>query len=132
MKTCTRRGGASFEADFGSMMQFVSTLLLRADHLPTPPHPKLQELVPKLKAWKRKYSGMYIARVADRLADQIAKTESLDLAAVVQAQSQNLVCGYVGCGENRGLNACSRCKLQRYCSQPHQKKDWSWHKGICF
>ena len=113
------------------MLQFVSTTLLRSEHLPTPPHPRIQELVPKLKAWKRKYSGNFIARVSDRLADQIKSPESLDLGAVLSAQNQNLVCGYVGCEEKRDLNACARCKMQRYCGPEHQKRDWGFHKKIC-
>jgi hypothetical protein len=131
MKACSRMGGASFEADLGSMMQFLSTILMRSEHLPTPPHPRILELVPILKSWKRKYSGQFIARVSDRLATQIKDPETLDVASVREAQNQNLVCGYVACGEKSGLNACAKCKMQRYCSQEHQKKDWGFHKKIC-
>jgi hypothetical protein len=131
MKVCPRNGGSSFEAEFASLLQFVSTILLRKEHLPTPPHPRINELVPKLKAWKRKYSGQFIARVSERLADQIKSPESLDLGAVLNAQNGNLVCGYIQCEKKTDLNACARCKMQRYCSAEHQKKDWGFHKGIC-
>ncbi|TVY33613.1 hypothetical protein LSUB1_G007670 [Lachnellula subtilissima] len=126
MKACTRVGGASFEADFASMLQFVSTILLRKEHLPSPPHPQLQDLVPKLKAWKRKYGGQFIGRVSDRLADQIKSPDNADFAMVMSAQNQNLVCGFVGCEEKMNLNACARCKMQRYCRQAHQKSDWGF------
>lgn len=131
MKPCPRNGGSTFEAEFASMLQFVSTILLRSDHLPTPPHPRLNDLILLLKAWKRKYSGQFIARVADRLADQIKSPEHLNLEGLRTAQNQNLLCGYVRCGEKTGLNACARCKMQRYCTSEHQKKDWSFHKKIC-
>lgn len=133
MKACTRQGGASFEAELGSMLQFVSTLLLRKEHLPGAPHPlpQLQDLLPKLKAWKRKFGGLYIARVADRLADQIRSPDNADFAVVLSAQNENLVCGFVGCEEKRNLNACARCQMQRYCGQAHQKSDWGFHKKVC-
>jgi hypothetical protein len=131
MKACERRGGATFEADLGSMLQFVSTILLRKEYLEDPPHPRIQELVPRLKEWKKKYKAIYIGKVSDRLLDQIANPESLDLNMVRDAQLDQLVCGYVGCRNSKNLSSCGQCKLQRYCSQEHQKKDWGKHKKIC-
>jgi hypothetical protein len=133
MRACeaTRTGGMTFEADLGTLLQFVSTILLRKEFLPEPVHPRIQELVPKLRAWKRKYSGKFIGRVAERLADQIASPESLDLDAVKEAQGGNVVCGYASCGVKKELLVCGQCKVQRYCSTEHQKKDWKFHKKIC-
>jgi hypothetical protein len=133
MKACeaTRTGGMTFEADFGSLLQFVSTILLRREFLPEPVHPRILELVPKLKAWKKKYRGKFIGRVAERLAAQIESPESLDLDAVRESQAESVVCGYVGCAVKKELLACGQCKVQRYCSTEHQKKDWKFHKKIC-
>lgn len=129
MKPLERRGGATFEADFGSMLQFVSTILIREEHLPSPPHPRIQELIPKLKAWKKKYRGRYISKVSDRLIDQLEG--NVDLAMVRESQMGQLVCGYVGCTKSKNLSACGQCQLQRYCSTEHQKGDWKHHKTIC-
>ncbi|KJA27482.1 hypothetical protein HYPSUDRAFT_35381 [Hypholoma sublateritium FD-334 SS-4] len=34
------------------------------------------------------------------------------------------------CGKNTG-QICSKCKLVKYCSPEHQKKDWDEHKRVC-
>lgn len=92
MKACERVGGATFEADFGCMLQFISTLLLRSEHFPVnPPHPRLLELIPLLKVWKRTYKGRYLSKVSDRLIDQIEKPANPDHKVVLSIQ--NLKCG---------------------------------------
>lgn len=134
MKACTRIGGATFEADFGSILQFVSTLLLRkgpATENDEPIHPKINELVPKLRAWQRKYRGKYIGKVSERLAGQIENPDPNAVATVTENQNDSLVCGYILCGNKKDMLACGTCKIQRYCSQEHQKKDWKNHKHIC-
>ena len=134
MKACTRIGGATFDADLGSMLQFVSTLLLRkgpATANDESVHPRINELVPKLRAWQRKYRGKYIAKVSERLADQIENPDPEVVAAVTEGQNESLVCGYTLCGNKRDMLACGACKIQRYCCQEHQKKDWKNHKHIC-
>jgi len=135
MKACqsTRIGGATFEADFGSMLQFVSTLLLRKSLIvgnDDSVHPRIHELSPQLRAWKRKYRGQYIGKVSDRLADQIENPDR-DVEMVRAQQDAMTVCGYILCSNNRDMLACGNCKIQRYCSQEHQKKDWKNHKHIC-
>ena len=35
------------------------------------------------------------------------------------------------CGKTSELRACSRCKIQHYCSVECQKKDWTTHKKHC-
>lgn len=123
--------GARFEDDFGSILQFVSTMLLYPDQTEEPIHPRLNELVPILKGWKKKYSGVFIARVSDRLIPQIeGPTHPSVIAAMREQQAEMVVCGVQSCGK-RKLNACAQCKIQKYCSQEHQKKDWKYHKHIC-
>ena len=132
MKACSRNPAeTTFEADFGSMMQFVSTLLLYPENLPTPPHPRINELVPMLRGWSRKYMGGYIGTVSDRLADQIASPDPITSMIVRGAQVDQLLCGYSGCSKSTGMELCGACKLQRYCCTEHQKKDWKYHKHIC-
>jgi len=107
----------------------VSTLLLYPDHQAV--HPRLKELVPKLKAWSKKYKGKFIARVSDRLVMQMAM-DTTTISAMRSQQMESIVCGYTSCGKTgKDLTACSACRLQRYCSPEHQKKDWKYHKHIC-
>lgn len=76
MKACSRPPNEpTFESDFGSMMQFVSTIFLYSEHLPSPPHPQLSELVPKLRVWDRKYKGKFVGKVADRVAGPNSQPE---------------------------------------------------------
>jgi len=132
MKACSRNSSeTSFESDFGGMMQFLSTLLLYPEHLPTPPHPRLSELVPKLRGWKRKYKGGFVGRVAERLADQIESPDPVSSMMVRETQVSQLMCGYTGCSGSKDMELCGACKLQRYCCTEHQKKDWKYHKHIC-
>ncbi|KAH8651485.1 hypothetical protein BGZ60DRAFT_436535 [Tricladium varicosporioides] len=135
MKACqnTRMMGATFEADFGSMLQFVSTLLLRKQLVvgnSETVHPRIYELSTRLRAWKKKYPGQYIGRVSDRLADQIENSDP-NTVMVKEQQDAFTVCGYILCEKHKDMLACGNCKIQRYCSQEHQKKDWKNHKHIC-
>jgi hypothetical protein len=45
MKACSRVGGVTFEAALGSILQFLSTILLRSDQLPVTP------LIPVCRSW---------------------------------------------------------------------------------
>lgn len=130
MKACTWSSGTTWDAGLGSMLQFVSTILLWHDSQ-EPVHPRIKELVPKFKAWNRTYREKFISKVSDRLADQIASPEALDLGMVKASQKEHLVCGYILCGNKKDMNACGQCRIQRYCSTDHQKKDWKNHKKIC-
>lgn len=40
-------------------------------------------------------------------------------------------CHVKGCCIFTGLMKCARCKAVYYCSNEHQKKDWSSHKALC-
>lgn len=132
MRPCKRRMGARYEDDLGTVLQFLSTMLLYSDQSPDPFHPRLAELIPKLKEWKRKYSGIFIGKVSARLIPQIdGPTHPSTIAEMRKKQEETLVCGLKSCGKNKDLNACGQCKIQRYCSQEHQKKDWKYHKHIC-
>lgn len=135
MKACKPRPmGGTMEADLGLMLQFVSTVLMRSDHMPvSPPHPRMQELVPLLSGWKRTYRGKYISKVSERLANQIGQLDAFDstVAAAKELQNDNIVCGYLQCENKKDMNACGQCKLTRYCCVEHQKKDWGSHKKIC-
>jgi len=134
MRACNRVWGATFEDDFGSLLQFVSTLLLYPDHLPNPVHPRINELVPRLQNWKRTYRGSTvktISRASERLVTQIQGMDPTMIAGMRKFQKETLVCGSVGCGNQSDLTVCGTCKIQRYCSKEHQKKDWKYHKHIC-
>jgi hypothetical protein len=78
MKSAPRPGGrnfppATFDDEFGSLLQFLSTSLLYRAEMETI-HPRIDELIPKLRLWKRTYKNSTtktIARAADRLVEQI-------------------------------------------------------------
>lgn len=129
MKACERRMGARFEDDFGSMLQFVSTLMLYSSTL----SPRTQELVPRCKEWEGRYRGKFIQKVSQRLRGQIEEIDPFYVGMVKAMQKETLVCGVAECRvlEKEGLVACARCTMQRYCGGEHQKKDWKWHKAIC-
>lgn len=40
-------------------------------------------------------------------------------------------CGNIFGEEGKGLLACSRCKIRRYCGTDCQKEDWKIHKVVC-
>lgn len=72
-----------------------------------------------------------MGKVSDRLVDQIASPDPAMGMMVRGAQVNQLLCGYTGCGNSKDMELCGACKLQRYCSTEHQKKDWKYHKRIC-
>ncbi|KUJ10814.1 uncharacterized protein LY89DRAFT_689418 [Mollisia scopiformis] len=140
MKAVPRPGGANFPAatfddDFGSLLQFLSTVLLYIDD-PSSVHERFQDLIPKLRAWKREFRGSRvrtISNAADRLVGQIQGTDATMLKLIRGMQDSSLVCGVQSCGVRgaAGLTVCGTCKIQRYCGREHQKADWKFHKHIC-
>jgi len=138
MQACDRsvRGPfppGSFEADFGSLLQFLSTILLYPDHLETL-HPRIKELIPKLKIWKKKYKSSQIKTISNASSRLITQIQGMDRRLIAQMrdlQATSVVCGYETCGKSKDLTACAACKIQRYCGKEHQKKDWKYHKQIC-
>lgn len=134
MRACKRPALAppipapTFEDDFGSVLQFVSTMMLWKDYKTM--HPRFQELLPKLKEWKKKYKGIFIAKISDRIIEQFTMDPTLS-AAVKEMQRETLSCGIASCGDRQDLTVCGACKIQRYCGKEHQKKDWKYHKEIC-
>ena len=130
MKACTRSGGASFQADFGTMLQFVSTIMLYPDHLPNPLHPRINDLVPRLRGWKGEVRGTFIDTVASRLADQISNPDPTIIEMMRDMQGNFLVCGLISCTKKKDMMSCGKCKIQ-YCCVKHQKADWKVHKKIC-
>jgi hypothetical protein len=140
MKAVPRPGGAHFPAatfdeDFGSILQFLSTILLYRDEMETL-HPRIKELIPKLRIWKKTYRNSpvkTISNAADRLVDQIQGLDPKMIAMMRQMQEQKLVCGVSSCrvqGASQ-LTVCGVCRIQRYCGKEHQKMDWKYHKHIC-
>jgi hypothetical protein len=140
MKGVHRPGGAFFPAvtfddDFGSILQFLSTMLLYTDEMETL-HPRIKELVPKLRIWKRTYrhsSVRTISSAAERMVEQIEGMDPTMIAMVRGMQEQNLVCGISLCKVEgaKHLTVCGVCRIQRYCGREHQKMDWKYHKHIC-
>lgn len=140
MKSVQRPGGAHFPAatfddDFGSVLQFLSTMLLYRDEMAAL-HPRINELIPKLRVWKQTYrhsSVRTISRAAERLVDQIQGMDPTSIAMMRSMQDQALVCGVSSCrvGGASRLTACGGCRIQRYCGREHQKLDWKYHKHIC-
>lgn len=127
---------ASFEDEFGSLLQFLSTLLLHVNKM-TDMHPRIKELVPKLRTWKLAYkrSGVRtISNASDRLVQQIQGTMPRMMMQPVKAmQNKMLVCGVRTChiGGQDDTVVCSVCRIQRYCGPEHQKMDWKYHKKLC-
>ncbi|TVY68985.1 Protein CBFA2T3 [Lachnellula suecica] len=141
MKGAPRPGGAhfpaaTFEEDFGSVLQFLSTMLLYKDQIPLP-HPRIQELIPKLRTWKQTYrssSVKTISNASERLIQQIDGSMSPTMVAMMRSmQDESLVCGVASCGVQgrTDLTPCGGCKIQRYCGSEHQRADWKYHKHIC-
>lgn len=131
MIACERRWGGTFEADLGLLLQFLSTLLLRSESIDDSVIPRIQELLPILRGWQRKYRDKYIGKVSERLGDQIEKPDPATASLVKAGQNDYLVCGYILCGNKKDMNACASCRIQRYCNVDHQKADWKNHKKIC-
>lgn len=125
---------ATFDDEFGSILQFLSTLLLYTDEMETR-HPRINELVPRCRIWKREYKNSRvktISRAADRLVDQIQGMDQQMITMMRSMQEQSLVCGVASCRvTGAGMTACGGCRVQRYCGRDHQKADWKYHKHIC-
>lgn len=140
MKNVHRPGGAHFPAatfddDFGSLLQFLSTMLLYRDEMETL-HPRIEELIPKLRTWQHAYrhsSVRTISRAAERLVEQIQGMDPTMIAGVRGMQEQSLACGISSCRVEgaRHLTVCGECRIQRYCGKEHQKMDWKYHKHVC-
>ncbi|CAG8975801.1 hypothetical protein HYALB_00008242 [Hymenoscyphus albidus] len=118
MKKCDRKcpppfQPATFDSDFGTMLQLLSTIMLWSEGRTF--HPRVEDLIPKLRQWKKTYknsSVRTISNASERLVGQIEGTDP-EMA------------------EFTGLTACAACKIQRYCGKDHQKADWKYHKHIC-
>ncbi|KAE9373752.1 hypothetical protein N431DRAFT_438918 [Stipitochalara longipes BDJ] len=126
---------AKFDDDFGTLLQFVSTMLLyRAEMAGL--HPQIDELIPKLREWKRTYRNSPVKTIknaSERLVEQIQGMDLTMVAMMRRMQETSLVCGVTSCritGAER-LTVCNGCKIQRYCGRDHQKADWKYHKHIC-
>jgi hypothetical protein len=141
MKAVTRPPGpmgippAKFDDDFGTLLQFVSTMLLYRAEIETL-HPRIDELIPKLREWKRTYKNSPVKTIknaSERLVDQIQGMDPTMISMIRGMQETSLVCGATSCrvtGPER-LTVCNGCKIQRYCGREHQKADWKYHKNIC-
>ncbi|KAE9978313.1 hypothetical protein BLS_000734 [Venturia inaequalis] len=142
MKAVQRPGGfnfpaATFDADFGTLLQTVSTVFLYTDDV-NATFPRARELIPKLRQWEREYKRSpvkSISNVCERLIPQIEDAEEMfELATMMRgAMSGSLVCGVASCGISgpENLTTCSGCHIQRYCGRDHQRADWKYHKRIC-
>lgn len=140
MKAAPRSGGpmfppAKFDDDFGSLLQFVSTILLYRAEI-TALHPRIDELIPKLNEWKRTYrnsSCRTIKNASERLVEQIRGMDPTMVAMMRRMQNSSLVCGVTTCRVDgvENLTFCNGCRIQRYCGRDHQKADWKYHKHIC-
>ncbi|RDL34350.1 Uncharacterized protein BP5553_07478 [Venustampulla echinocandica] len=139
MKKVERPGGAhfppaTFDADFGSLLQFLSTMLLYTAEIESL-HPRIKELIPNLRTWKKTYRHSpvrTISNAAERLVDQIQGMDPTSIAKIRTMQEDSLVCGVSSCKVGApGLTVCAVCRIQRYCGREHQKMDWKHHKHIC-
>jgi hypothetical protein len=123
-----------FDADFGSLLQFVSTILLHVDDVSSL-HPRIRELIPKLKGWKREFRGSSVKTISNAAERLVGQVEGMDIEMLKMMrgmQENHLVCGVVGCGVSGSeLTVCKACRVQRYCGRDHQKADWKYHKHIC-
>ena len=110
-------------------------MLLYRDEI-TGLHPRINELIPKLREWKRTYRNSptkTIKNASERLVEQIQGMDPTMVAMMRRMQGSSLVCGVSTCrvtGAER-LTVCNGCKIQRYCGRDHQKADWKYHKHIC-
>ncbi|KAG9238310.1 hypothetical protein BJ875DRAFT_451250 [Amylocarpus encephaloides] len=129
---------AKFDDEFGSLIQFVSTIFLYGAEMESV-HPRVVELIPKLKSWKQTYRNSTtktISRASERLVDQIQGMNETMVAMVTmmrRMQEQSSVCGVRGCGVQGAMETtlCGTCRVQRYCGREHQRADWRYHKHIC-
>jgi MYND finger len=141
MKAVTRPSGpmgippATFDDDFGTLLQFVSTMLLYRAEIESL-HPRINELIPKLREWNRTFENSparTIKHASERMVDQIQGMDPTMIAIMRRMQETTLVCGVANCRVRglEGLTVCNGCKIQRYCGREHQKADWKYHKHIC-
>lgn len=141
MKGVTRPGGpdfpaATFDDDIGTLLQFLSTILLYAGDVAAT-YPRANELVPKLQVWKREYrnsSTRPVASASERLVEQIQGGLAQMMGTMMRStMNAHLICGVASCGINGPdrLTTCSSCHLQHYCGRDHQRADWKHHKHIC-
>ena len=140
MKAVPRPGSpnapaATFEDDLGSLLQFLSTILLYKAEMESL-HPRIQELVPKCRAWEKTFKNSRVKTISDasgRLVDQIPGMPAMMMTMMRQMQEQTLVCGVSSCRVQgaESLTLCGTCRVQRYCGRDHQKADWKYHKHIC-
>jgi len=99
-------------------------------------HPRIEELIPKLRIWKQAYRRSRtktISNAAERLVDQIRGMDPTAITMMRRMQDKTLVCGVSSCrveGASQ-LTVCAVCRIQRYCGREHQKLDWKYHKHIC-
>ncbi|KAJ5047357.1 uncharacterized protein L3040_003184 [Drepanopeziza brunnea f. sp. 'multigermtubi'] len=124
-----------FADAFGSVLQFLSTMLLYQDLMPAV-NPRLKDLIPKLGEWEKTYKHSRVAVIRDasaRLVSQINGMNPPLISMMRKMQEGTLCCGVVSCtlrGADK-LTVCGVCKIQRYCGKEHQKADWKYHKHIC-
>ena len=123
----------TFDADFGTLLQFLSTILLYPTEIDSL-HPNIKDLIPKCKEWTVKYKRSPVRTISNASSRLITQIEGMDPSLINQMrsmQAQSLCCGKLGCRKKEGLIACGKCRIQRYCGQEHQKNDWKFHKKIC-
>lgn len=98
-------------------------------------HPRIGELVPRLRGWKREFRGSEVRTIgnaSERLVGQIEGSMGEMIAGVRDMLQESLVCGVRSCRvRGGGLTVCKACGVQRYCGREHQKQDWKFHKLIC-
>ncbi|TAQ85903.1 hypothetical protein B7494_g5771 [Chlorociboria aeruginascens] len=90
---------ATFDDEFGSLLQFLSTILLYVAEIGTL-HPRIGELISKLHHWKHEYrnsSVRTISNAAERLVEQIQGMEPELVTKMRNMQEGNLVCGVSTC-----------------------------------
>lgn len=76
---------AKFDDDFGSLLQFVSTMLLYQAEMESL-HPRIKELIPKLKDWKKVYRNSptkTISNASERMVGQIQGMDPSTIAMMI-------------------------------------------------
>ncbi|KAL1746664.1 hypothetical protein HDZ31DRAFT_33626 [Schizophyllum fasciatum] len=120
-------------------LQFLSTLLVVQGASGIPEEDKAA-LIPRLRAWKRKFPGVLAGETAERCLAVL--TGQGYLAPMIPMARGHMLkgvqtCAAEGCSRDSGsdggpLQRCAKCKSTVYCSQQHQKSNWSQHKPRCF
>lgn len=129
---------ATFDADFSTLLQPVSTVFLHTDDDVNTVYPRARERIPKLRVWEREYkrsSVKSISNVCERLIPQSKDAmEMFELTTMMRgAMNGTLLYGVASCGVSgpENLTICSGCHMQGYCGRDHQRADWKHHKHIC-